>query len=455
MTRLTLRIFWLCAFALGAVCSAQGAAPKVADWTLLIYVNGKNNLEGAAITDFYEMAEVGSTSQVNVIAQVGRPKLHYSTLEGGWSGVYRFHVKKGQKPRPNTALVDLEASGLNTNMADPKTLEDFIRWGAKTFPAKRTMLVIWNHGQGQRFQLAEDESLKQIASKSARSSDEIQKLAGQKNPPSTTAGHRAISSDDDTKGILYNRQVQDTLEKLKAEKIEMDVVGFDACLMAMIETAYALRKTAKLMVASEELEPANGWNYRTILKTLVSKPSMDAKALSGLLVARYRDQYQNGDRTTLSAVDLSSVEPLAIALSQLSEHLLANLSVQRPLIWSARSKVKAFADWDNPPLRTSIDLEMFLTALKSKNPDPKAVALIDDTLKLLKKSVIANYRASPVVDDGYGGNGLAVYFPADKQTFLSDRFHDGYLPENKLHPLEIVTSPATSGWSRLVLKLLE
>ncbi|MES2040097.1 MAG: clostripain-related cysteine peptidase [Pseudomonadota bacterium] len=432
---------------------AQVAPPK-ADWTMLVYVNGKNSLESAAITDFYEMAEVGSSPRVQVIAQVGRPKQHYSTVEGGWSGVYRFRVVKGMKPRPANAVVDLQKEGLNTDMANPDTLEDFVRWGTRTYPAKKTMLVIWNHGQGFRFLLDPDPKNRIIAAKQIRSATEMQVFTGLRGP-AVTSGHRAVSSDDDSKGILYNRQIQDTLEKLSKQGIPLDVIGFDACLMSMVETAYALRKIADYMVASEELEPGNGWNYRTILRKLNIKPEMDASELAQEIVSAYENQYQDGDRTTLSTLNLKKVDDFAKSLSDLSNYLLQNISVQKKYISAARSDVRSFGDWDQPPMQTSIDLKLFLSKLKDNNPDKIAVQKIDNTLSLLKNVVVNNYRSAPVSDDGYGGNGLAIYFPESKKIFKDDRFGDGYLPTNTIHPLEFVTSPQTSGWSRLVLKMLE
>ena len=35
-----------------------------------------------------------------------------------------------------------------TNTGDPKVLADFLQWGLTEYPAKRTMVVLWNHGSG-------------------------------------------------------------------------------------------------------------------------------------------------------------------------------------------------------------------------------------------------------------------------------------------------------------------
>jgi hypothetical protein len=42
------------------------------EWTVLGYLAGDNNLDGAAVEDINEMEVVGSTDQVNVVVQVDR-----------------------------------------------------------------------------------------------------------------------------------------------------------------------------------------------------------------------------------------------------------------------------------------------------------------------------------------------------------------------------------------------
>ena len=46
--------------------------------------------------------------------------------------------------------------------------------------------------------------------------------------------------------------------------VQMDIIGFDACLMGMYEVATALRPFNKYLLASEILEPGHGWDYRIL-----------------------------------------------------------------------------------------------------------------------------------------------------------------------------------------------
>ncbi len=96
--------------------------------------------------------------------------------------------------------------------------------------------------------------------------------------------------------------------------------------MGMLETSYALRGSGTVMVASEELEPGDGWDYAGFLRPLVADPAaFDGAALGTQMVRAYADYYGDRDATTLSAVDLSGAEPAARALSR-----FAGLARRRP-----------------------------------------------------------------------------------------------------------------------------
>ena len=113
------------------------AQQPVADWTFMVYLDGDNNIEGDAIADFLEMAEVGSTTDLNIIVQLD--------LLGG-PNTRRFRVTQGMAPSEVDALEPIGEA----NMGDPQTLVDFVQWAATNYPAERYALVLWDHGGGWR-----------------------------------------------------------------------------------------------------------------------------------------------------------------------------------------------------------------------------------------------------------------------------------------------------------------
>jgi hypothetical protein len=86
----------------------------------MVYLDGDNNLESAAVNDFLEMSSVGSSSQVDVVAQMDRIS-GYDTTYDNWTDTRRFHVTTGMTPAAANGTSIGEA-----NMGDPNTLVGFV-----------------------------------------------------------------------------------------------------------------------------------------------------------------------------------------------------------------------------------------------------------------------------------------------------------------------------------------
>jgi len=123
--------------------------PNRAEWTIMVYMDGDNNLEPFAIDDFLEIAEVGSTDEVNIVVQLDR--IHSTEgwddiRFGDWADCKRFYVEKDMEPVSDNAVQHLG----EIDMASPDELTDFISWATATYQAEKYMLVLWNHGDGWR-----------------------------------------------------------------------------------------------------------------------------------------------------------------------------------------------------------------------------------------------------------------------------------------------------------------
>jgi Clostripain family len=114
----------------------------------------------------------------------------------------------------------------------------------------------------------------------------MDQVAGEPKDAPQVGGFHAASFDDDTGNFLYDSDVQQIIAELAVRLgRKLDVVGYDACLMAMIETAYGFRNSAAVMVASEELEPGAGWDYAAVMKSITSNPTMGPSELANALSA--------------------------------------------------------------------------------------------------------------------------------------------------------------------------
>ncbi len=124
------------------------------------------------------------------------------------------------------------------------------------------------------------------------------------------------------------------------------MVAFDACLMGQLDVLDAVQPHARYAVASEELTPGQGWNYRSWLGQLYANPELDGRELASLLVDDFAGTYtqiEPDDFVTMAAVDLQQLPALTYALESLSQVLLADPAFTASAVGDARSGAEAFA----------------------------------------------------------------------------------------------------------------
>jgi Clostripain family len=406
-----------------AALSAVPAAAATRDWTVIIYMNGKNSLEGDALNNFHAMASVGSTDRVAYVAELGRPKVHHDTSDGGWSGVYRFYIAQNQSPLPAQAVEPVDPAG--QDMGKPATLHDFIAWAKAKYPAQHYMVIIWNHGQGYRLQM-------QLLAQRVG--------GGHARPPVPIGGVRAVSSDDDTGSILYNSDVEASIAS-NFTGPKLDLLGFDACLMEMIETAYAMAPSTSMMVASEDLEPGDGWQYAHWMDKLAANPSLSSADLSRAVIAAYKADYGNEYMTTLSAIDLSKIRPVSDDLSALADAIRKAGPTEIQALGHARGDLLSYGQWFTPPFYTSVDLIGLLARYEQLSHNQTLIGQSAAFRAELAAQLVDNYassRSTGLPPGSYVSAGIAIYYPTSKATFRADPYHSGYLKTNTDRPIAFV-----------------
>jgi len=334
---------------------------NTAEWTVMVYLAADNNLESAGINDINEMEIVGSTTDVNIVVQVDRIP-GYDISNSNWTNTRRYYITQDFDPfQINSQFNDLG----ELNMGDPQTLVDFASWATTNYPAKKYLLVIWNHG----------------------------------------GGFRAVSPSltKDTSGDKIT--IPELEYALSAISVQMgkniDIVGMDACLMAMTEVAYQIKDYADIMVASEENEPGDGWPYDTILAQLAANPTMSSTQLATDIVDKYIYSYPYND-VTQSAIDLSYTDTLTSQLSNLAWAIMADSLTLKSKYILASVSSQYYGDPD------FIDLYDFCNKvlIYSNNINVKNIALsIQQTLNFAV--INSDYNGGSVSDS----KGLSIYFP--------------------------------------------
>lgn len=236
-------------------------------WLLAIYIAADNSLDRAASADLNELVRGGVPPNTEVLVLVDRaehPAIPWASVDG-----LSEHSTAKWLRIDTAGLEELEDIG-EVNMATPATLRGFAQ-RVEAHPAERKVVVLWDHGGGTVF----------AADKTATAGDgslTAAEIAGafQRDPDDASAGY-----------------------------FNVDILGFDACLMSSIEAMTEVGGIAPIFVGSAELEPARGWKYDALLDFMDARgDGLTPIELAGAMVNTYADSNagpSGGLRTTMSA----------------------------------------------------------------------------------------------------------------------------------------------------------
>jgi hypothetical protein len=193
---------------------------------------------------------------------------------------------------------------------------------------------------------------------------------------------------------------------------KIDLVGLDACMMAMAEVMYEMRDSTSVVVASDEEIPAGSWPYAAILGDLARCPGMDPSTLSTVIVSRFLQAYSTADQATrrvsLSAFDLNGCGPLAVEMTRLVKALTPCIDdgVMRRKILRARDSSRT------PDMATYIDLGVFCRELtESFDQSHPAYASAQGVLHAFVGYPYLTYHRDFDQVDVFDAYGAAIYFP--------------------------------------------
>lgn len=365
--------------AIDAALPAGLAAPS-AGWLVLVYQAAGNDLEAAILDDVHEALST-SDPDVRVLSLLDRSP--NSDADSGYSdGESVPGVPEGH----GTQLVTIAQgqgqliAGLpDLPMSDPETLAAFVAAGIRAFPADKVALVIADHGGGWQ----------------GAAVDEVAEAAGLPallDLPAIVAG------------------IANGLER--AGRKSLDVIGFDACLMAQWDVALALAPYTDRLVASAETEPGAGWDW----SYLADVSGADTPDQLGTTVmnyyASYYQQKPSGRTATMSLIDLSQMRQLDEALSFLSAASVVG-GTEEELVWLARARAAAWEygrSADPESDARLVDLGAFTGVLSQAGGTLGGAA--DGVTQALGQAVIAQW-AGP---DTVGASGLSVYLPPSDAT---------------------------------------
>lgn len=328
-------------------------------WTVFVYLDGDNNLESYAIDDLIEMENVGSKNGVNIIVLLDTWSLvegtHWLVIE---EGVTHYDPATGELDCDCDLFPEDECPG-EVDMGDGNMLTWAVVTAFTYAPADHYMLVLWDHGGGWRGVCYDDSSL-------AEGTDGwVSRLT----TPETAASLAAA---------------QEQLRKGVDEDYKLTILGYDACLNAMIEVVYQNRYIADYMFASINLVPGEGMGYEGFLTVMTQDPKPTVEEVGIAVVDSYIEYYENvGSETgqgleyfadtTLSFIKLGDrvtelVEDINALAHEIFEGGYMDDNSFRGAIESAESQTPRIPTYEGEHL-PFVDLGLYAELLGEKIPE--------------------------------------------------------------------------------------
>jgi len=355
-------------------------------WTVMVYMAADtgDSFYQAAMNDITEMTAAKFDDQIKVVVHADAPS--------PWD-TKCWEIKAGVAMEPRQGVV-LDAD--SKRGCGHRCLLDFV-WTYLSDPnykADNYLLVLWGHGEGI------DWKEKVLGARAAKD------IVGKRFAPGSG-------------GVMEVGALGKSLRQLADETgIQRDrlVVGFDACLMGMVEVYDEIHESVGWAVATSDEIPDQGWPYKEILDRIGKVPTPGELAAEIVeICAKWYSVHIPESRVSFSACDLAESHGLSSATAELTHELRARIN-EDPLRKAIR-EARNFAE----DLQESayVDLYAFCSELKRQTvsqADKLGLKPLEDAtnkvVEVLKQFVIGHsfsdeYPHKYVKDS----RGVSICFP--------------------------------------------
>jgi hypothetical protein len=409
------------------------------EWTIMIYMAGDNNL---AVDMAYAM------EQIKAVAGEGAdsPNL-FVYYDGNSPSIPTLYCDFSEPRRPRYVrsfkvpdkLYPVPARQ-NENAADKRSILNFVDWCVNKVEvmsesgeitngrrAQKYALIFSGHSLGfQDIGLFKDES----SGKSMKMSDlytVLERLVSTQEDLDRYAGEAAVERDplEQDKRLLLGQK--------------LDLLGFDSCVMGMLEVGYQFERTAKTMIASEGSVPNAGWTYAKILGCLTGlDENSDSRHVAADFVKNFitaQDSYTvGGVSVDMAAWDLSRMADVTSAFDALAEVLIKCFENPGTRVYRQMERIILQAHWkcQSYMYDQNVDLGDFCDLLARE-----CGLVIDelgggDDLDILhevqdKCRIVLDELKKAVILSGFSGgayqysNGMSVFFPWSREGYEVSR----------------------------------
>ena len=361
-------VTWLMVFAFMLPAIPAGAAAGTQtieqELTILVYVCGSDleSEEGEATGDIREMISsgIGNSGSVSVIMATGGASR--------WQQ-YGISSRSVQYFRVGGSTPELLHDAGRLSMGDAGTLGGFLRYGISAAPAKRYMLVLWDHGGGPVFGLCNDEN----------------------------------HNDDSLSLAELKTGLQNGLNGRK-----LDIIAFDCCLMNCLDLCYDLHGIADYVVASQELVSGTGFDYDAWMRPVAANPAMASADIADSVAQTYvaeNSRGRNASTATMSVIAADRMPAVMDAANAFGASLTGLVQTNLSGVIRLRNQLTSFGEFLDYDASDLVDVEDMCNAFSALLPD-ECAALRDAA----RQAVVVNYTTRDIEAHAHG---LSFFMPCD------------------------------------------
>ena len=349
-------------------------------WTLLVYLNGDNDLEQDFRDTLTDLAAAGHSPRANVLVLMDT----YTTTADSDARLY--NLTDGHLDTVSTTLdLTMTVPG-ELNMGDGQTLAAFVQWGREHYRARYTLLSIVDHGGGWAPGIGPDVP------------------GALRHHHHWLAGNSGLSWDF-TNGYDYlnSAELKQAFASISNDgAAPVDVVFYDVCLMGMIEVAYQIKDYASYFVSSQNI----GWapvgaegRYVRLVQGIGSTTT--PRQLAQSIVQAYAVATPPNEHPfTISAVDLDQLPAVTVAINQLGlaiSQTLTNSSRAETLhdVYTHTQKIDYDGDLEIEPATDGfVDLYDFAVQAAQRYTEPAIRSSARAVTTALSSAIVAERHTS-------------------------------------------------------------
>lgn len=398
------------------------SAPAPKKWCVMVYFAADIDLEPAAMADLEQMKAAGSSSEVDLLAQIN---------PGGSRPIRRYHLQKDTYIQEDLVPAMHPNGGEHflNNVNAKQDLIEFVRWCSEQSHAEHYALILWGHGQGWKADNPDPCFVPGAGNPRKTLAERISQMPSTNIPISASMPlSLPVTLLNGETGFLSNSDLRAALTEAKTIlKKNISILGMDACLMAMAEICCQVHESVDYLIACEDTVPDESWPYDSILKILVDNaeiitPEDFARVVVWKFIFDFgqKRKFVTQSICRLSSDQCSSLYNFTSTLERLVATLLVELKdpETRWAAMVARSQVQSFY------LRDYVDLYDYCRLLTLNCRNDAVIKACRDVMNALHSDNGNNNgsQGGLVIDHGTYGYplkcsfGVSIYFPCVGQV---------------------------------------